>query len=234
MEDQTTSPRQWVWGCARTAVQWPAGRQNIIRLHTIHPRLRAKRVGTCIQMQFRSTAKAGMHSDFHHRAPQEVARSTPNSAPPSTAWLAAQQAFLSHRPAPAAEPVVTVRRGRALALAVPSADEAQAATPAPEMANKPARIFRITSAVADSNAALQARSAQPSLQTGFDLSRQGRIASNKRPGPVLRIVPAAPAVAEPEAQTQKESVGALREMLAEIDAILEDIKAARAFRFSVD
>jgi hypothetical protein len=81
---------------------------------------------------------------------------------------------------------------------------------------------------------------QGKLQLSADMprsSRRTRIALEKRPGPVLSIVHALPAVeAEPPVQDQvpvlvQDGVGAVIEMFASVDAILDDIKRARSFRF---
>jgi hypothetical protein len=161
-------------------------------------------------MPFRSTAQPGTHSE----------------TPPSSAWLAAQQAFSAHCPVTAAEPVIIVRRARA--LSADGAHEVAAATPPPKVASKTARIFRIAMARVDS--------AEPELHAApsktSELPRKTRIAVDKRPGPVLRIVHQLPAVmAEPEAPMPNGGMARLREMMAEIDAIFSDIKAAQALRF---
>jgi hypothetical protein len=161
-------------------------------------------------MPFRSTAQPGTQSE----------------TPPSSAWLAAQQAFSAHQPATAAEPVIIVRRARA--FSADTADKAAGATPPSTVASKTARIFRITPSRADA--------AEPDLQAARQMSselpRKARIAIDKRPGPVLRIVHQLPtAMAEPEAPMPNGGMATLRAMMAEIDAIFSDIQAAQDLRF---
>ena len=162
--------------------------------------------------------------------------------PPSTAWLAAQQAFSEPRPASAEQPQVLVRKGRAPvvhAFAAAPAVAPAAATPMAVSHNKPARVFRVVSAPAVpplAAAAEQAAASEPGIaQVQADVPRRRRTAAYKRPGPVLHIVHELPApVPSPAAQAQQLPQHQLRtlvEMLARVDAVLGDIRRARSFQF---
>lgn len=167
--------------------------------------------------------------------------------PPSTAWAAAQQAFSHREQGPADKPVVIVRKGRVMVAAAAAPDGAQTVAPRPVPADKPARVFRVAAAWAVSDPAGGFEDVEPALQAdpraaadtprSTHNTRKRRVVLEKRPGPVLSIVHALPAL---EAQAPVpdqvpmlplDDVGAVIEMFASVDAILDDIKRARAFRF---
>lgn len=185
-------------------------------------------------MQFHSRTQPVNTPDHPDSARLEAAH-----ALPSTAWLAAQQAFSERQRAPADQPVVIVRKGRVVALSAAQAAEPQAATLAP--AGKPARVFRIVSASAASNPAMQAEPSEPAWQgaaaRGGDMPRKKRVAIDRRPGPVLRIVhqlpamDAGPGIPDEASTMPKYRVSELFEMLAGVDAILDDIRFARSLQF---
>jgi len=187
-------------------------------------------------------------SQMHFRSKEQAARARQTSNPrehkprmPSTAWLAAQDAFSAPRPVPAAEPaLVVVRRGRApepelQGLASPAATQ-------PVLADRPARVFRVVTApAADAGPALPppelplAPAAAPAVAT--QARRRRRVDLDKRPGPVQHIVhatraPVESVVAAPvRSLSPGEEIAALQAMMARLNAVFDEIGAARAFHF---
>jgi len=185
-------------------------------------------------MQFRNRARTG--DDQRHGA---VRRDAIDGAP-SAAWLEAQQAFSEQRPAAPGPAVVIVRKGRALVAAAPVAEAAPDQSGPP--AEKVARVFRVVLA-----GGLSASSVPPDLNRygpqspgeGTGVGRKRRFDAEKRPGPVLRTVPVAPVQARQLGQSEPSThrvpvlhpLAELRRMLARVDAVIDDIRRARAFRF---
>lgn len=179
-------------------------------------------------MQFRSKGPAttGRHSP---RRPPAADR------PPSTAWLAAQEAFSAPKPTAASLPVVVVRRARAQEPLDAAGSRAEAPTPAAQM--RPARVFRVvggTAFEAGPDAAAPAEAMAPSAsETSPSPRRKRRADTGRRPGPVKIIVeaPSAQVQGPVEApagpvshQAQLETLAA---MMGALDAVLGEIAHAR-------
>lgn len=196
-------------------------------------------------MHFRSKAPAapGRHPSR---------RRDPADRVPSTAWLAAQEAFSAPRPtpqdAPAGPAVVVVRKARAPVPPagpgeVPDGRPAPAPTPAlgPAAAlEKPVRVFRVVTvpvpvpAPADVVVPALPVAAAPAAAAATAPTRRRRrasVAPEKQPGPVLRIVqPVVPPVPAVPRLTPAEELASLRQLMARLEEVLRDIQQARAWR----
>ncbi len=200
-------------------------------------------------MQFRTKLQAA--NDRHMPKHRDRA-----DRPPSTAWLAAQEAFSAPRPVAAEPALVVLRKGRAAEPARPAgakptvAAEARrgerpveppAERPAEQPVERPARVFRVVTAAADvvltsgpGTTPLAASSAAP----GPTLPRRKRrVDVLKHPGPVRHIVQALPAravmAAEPPplSLSSGEAIARLWAEMAGLDAVFSEIHRARSFRF---
>jgi hypothetical protein len=166
-----------------------------------------------------------------------------SGTPKSAAWLLAEGAFAEtrslQRPATAA---VIVRRSRV--ARVPSAAEAGLqAAPATAPADKGPRVFRVDAPRAE---AAPAAAVEPPLSLlaeplpALPVPRRQRIGIDRRPGPVLRLVPtpsAQPAANDPDLALQatgtpRQQATRLRELMAQLQATFDDIGRARSFQFA--
>ena len=192
-------------------------------------------------MHIRSKAQS-----VHHRPnAQPRDRADRSDRAPSTAWLAAQEAFSAPRPVAAEPALVVVRKGRA-SEAEPLADVAPSA--APEPAERAARVFRVvgaaTALAATASSAgtaetspLAAPAAAPLTATpARPRQRRRRVDVHKDPGPVLHIVQA-PHVATQRAadpaqagMSRGEEIVALQALMKQLDEVFDAISQARAFR----
>ena len=193
------------------------------------------------QMHIRSKAQAA------HQRPMSNPRDRANGADraPSTAWLAAQEAFSAPRPAAEEPALVVLRRGRSpeLVLHVDASSAATTSLPA----DRPVRVFRVVSLTAP-----LAVVAGPAAEAGFAAPRpvapkavwsapaprgRRRVDADRHPGPVRHILQSRPVPMEsaPEApgrsMSPNEEIAALRAMMARLDALFGAIGRARAFRF---
>ena len=166
-----------------------------------------------------------------------------SGAPKSAAWYAADGAFAQQQrvPRPSAA-VVTIRQSRvAVQTPGPIAVEDRFAQ-ARSSDEKSPRVFQIGAAPTRIH---QGSPNQPSRQEtedrvarlGLPPLRRKRISVDKSPGPVLRILPLQ---GEPDAEIDGiakaacmsiNEVDSLLEMLAQVDAVFDEIRRAQSFRF---
>jgi hypothetical protein len=152
----------------------------------------------------------------------------------SAAWQRAEGVFAMPPPAPQVPTaVVTVRKsrvaGRGIATVAADAAEAPQAVDLSAAQDKGPRVFRLEPAPSLAPAAVPPDTVQAPPP------RQRRIASDKRPGPVLRVF-SAPDAADADdgamdAVAPKHRIEALGQMLGGVDQVLADIRRARSFRF---
>lgn len=179
---------------------------------------------------------------FHSKGPTTAGRHParrPNPAdrPPSTAWLAAQEAFSAPRPTAANSPVVVVRRASAQDLMESTGISADG--PKPVAAARPARVFRVvggTAMKADPQSTSPATdTAPPPLET-VPVKRNRRASPDRRPGPVKLIVQASstpsdsPVASPAPGKSHGEQLHVLKTMMASLDAMLSEIMTARRIR----
>ena len=154
---------------------------------------------------------------------------------PSSAWLAAQEAFSAPRPVAAEPALVVVRKGRATE-AEPSADAACGAAPAP--AERPARVFRVVGAATGLSAKASSASAAETSPRGVPArarQRRRRVDVHKDPGPVLHILQAPRVAAQRAAEPPQtgmspgEEIAALQVLMRQLDEVFGAISQARAF-----
>jgi hypothetical protein len=185
----------------------------------------------------RQTAMSVEITELLHRPPSDAEASGP---PKSSAWLLAEGAFaVTQRPPPAATAVVTVRKSR---VQVPPSASARLQDGAPERPSEPpserpsdhkgSRVFRTGHASAEADATLEARASDPKAADRPSplrkpVARKRRLAADRRPGPVLHIVTVPVRQPVPPIEGQ---IAALRDLLSELDPILDDIRRARRFR----
>jgi hypothetical protein len=186
-------------------------------------------------MHFRSKAPAapGRHPSR---------RRDPADRVPSTAWLAAQEAFSAPRSTPLDQPaVVVVRKPRApVPPAVPGEAHASTASAVPgpvAVHEKPVRVFRVVTVPVPTPAPAEAAPVAPAAAVAAPVvaaaprRRRRSVAPDKQPGPVLRIVqPPAPAVPAAPRMSPREELASLRRLMARLDEVLRDIQQARAWR----
>lgn len=191
-------------------------------------------------MQYRSSPASIPPNRFRSiGAPaQHAADSNIPEAPFSAARLAAEAAF-SQSPSllspPPNEPLVIVRRAKAIAALVPCAMPALAAHPGTDVDRKQPRVFRVMPAQ-DGRAEWSEQSADSVLpDASVTLNRRQRNAARKKPGPVLRLYQSpvaqqteAPAAAP--ASAQLDAPDRLAEQLALVDVVLASIGRAQSFR----
>ena len=192
-------------------------------------------------MHIRSKAQS-----VHHRPnAQPRDRADRSDRAPSTAWLAAQEAFSAPRPVAAEPALVVVRKGRA-SEAEPPLYVASSAAPVP--AERPARVFRVVgAATAVSATASSAGAAEtnplaspafaPQAATAVRArQRRRRVDVHKDPGPVLHIVQAPRVASQPAADpaqagmSRGEEIAALQALMKQLDEVFAAISQARAFR----
>jgi len=172
----------------------------------------------------------------------------------SAARQAAEAAFAAPRlhPAPPTQAQVTVRRDRLAAGAAPGAEPAAAdnAGPATEPAGKSPRVFRVELARAPQPvetapaalAPLPARPRPPAAATRNGgpavvaaAGQPRRIATDRRPGPVLHVVHAArPALPQRAAEQAAPEMHTLVAELARVGQVLQSIGDVQALRFIDD
>lgn len=192
------------------------------------------------QMHFRSKGQGSTRFEPSGRHP------TADRAP-STAWLAAQEAFSAPKPVPIEHVVVVERKESLLPAPTPSLEPpATVATPVP--AAKAARVFRVVSQAADAGVqpevsdvqtdeTSQARAALATSAAPAVRQRVRRLHPSRQPGPVMHIVQAErPSTARAEAPptrhlSHREQAGVLQVLMGELAAVLDDAVRARAFRF---
>lgn len=164
--------------------------------------------------------------------------------PPSTAWLAAQEAFSAPRPAAVEPALVVVRKGRAPEL-VSQADVPSAIAVTVAAVERPARVFRVVAEAAFGTAAavdtalVDAAGAMPEARTAASAAparrRKRRLDLHKHPGPVTHILQLAAAPTEsetpPHSLSPGEEIAAMQAAMSHVDAVFDEISRARAFRF---
>lgn len=175
-----------------------------------------------------------------HGTAHRGARSVPfaSESPMSAARMAAEEAFAPPpvRGAPSNEPLVIVRRARALAVAQPSAAET-AAPSSPAAAaqgrDKPPRVFRVNKPADPAEAPADEATASLTVR------RRRRKPAEQRPGAVVLHV-VQPRAASPTAgPTDRQDPGhpdrwprfVTIEALAAVGPLLDEIARAQAFQF---
>jgi hypothetical protein len=183
---------------------------------------------------------ADMH--FHNKgrtnAGHRERQHKPSDRPPSTAWLAAQEAFAAPRPAASNASVVVVRRASAPDLI--EVAHAHVGAPTAAVPIRPARVFRVISGPTVGTAPKPADCSAGTAPAPLDTpppKRNRRANPERRPGPVKLIVnasvPTLRGLDAPPARGEfyGEQVDALRAMMTSLDGIFTDIMAARRLRF---
>lgn len=159
---------------------------------------------------------------------------------PSPAWQAAQQAFSEQPSLAQPQAVVVVRKGRGQVAAAPVAGGAVADGVAEPQVARPARVFRVSAVLMPSDEAAEAASGRDDSSVsreGDGPRRRRRAASDKRPGPVVRIVPGAASrsplstLSGPGGEFSVHQVAALHTLLADVDAVVAEIRLAVALEF---
>lgn len=152
----------------------------------------------------------------------------------SAARLAAEQAFSPPPPhgTPTSEPLVVVKRARLRVPVLPAQAAQEAGAPEGGAEAKGPRIFRVESQAgvqAADAADATAASTLPLPAAGVPATsrRQRASAAQRRPGPVLQVFQAP---AQPPAATHGGESADLRQALAEVEAVFDAIRRARAFQ----
>lgn len=145
----------------------------------------------------------------------------------SAARQAAEAAFASApgEPTSAREAAVTVRTARLVRRAEAPPLAANDTSAAVQAASRAPRVFRIEGAEAQSSTA-SSRDDRPAAEAA---PRSRRVASDRRPGPVLHVVPAVPPSTDPANMTVAQLKAVIAE-LALVEPVLELIQRAQAFR----
>jgi hypothetical protein len=184
---------------------------------------------------------AALNKSLRHRShtrlePDTIDRS---AATKSAARLAAEAAFAPPRLSPLPQPAgqVIVRRTRSTSLVAEPAPE-DAAGSANEQRTKGSRVFRVESEPTSKSAEKAAEglsAAAAALPHGANVAgpppaplNSHRIASNKRPGPVMHVICALPD-RPPEAEPQQPQLSQLILDLQRVTPVLELIARAQTF-----
>lgn len=143
----------------------------------------------------------------------------------STARLAAEAAFAAppRVAPPSGRPQITVRRARGAAPAPPVAQDD--GPPEVAAANKSPRVFRVDAA----RAAEPGRAAGDEVPTPVPVPPRRRHGTDRRPGPVVRLVQPLPASADDQPTARQ--LAAMAATLAGIDPVLRAIERAQSFVF---
>lgn len=178
-------------------------------------------------MHFRSKAHDSPRSKRHE----------PADRMPSTAWLAAQEAFSAPKPAQAEPAVVVVRKIRAPSMGL-GADAATAAAVAQENLDRPARVFLVVPEPAEHVAAAPLQDSPPAAEPVPPAPRQRRrLHADKRPGPVLHITQPTPLQAArevappPRGPSVSDQIASLQALMADVNVMFDHIQRARALHF---
>jgi hypothetical protein len=221
------------------------GPEAIMRpvLHST-PAGQCRSTGNTAWMQFRAKSHSPYAMSLERREPARRDSIEPDAsgAPRSAAWLVAEGAFALQQRAPRpSTTVVTVKRSRVVVQTPAHVLAQDVIADASSSQDEGRRVFRIEAAPtgASVGSTAQASTSEPVEQVpsaAMPVPCSRRVASDKRPGPVLHIVAAPGALSSDGGDTKtagmsNDQVEALVAMLAQVEPILDDIRRAQAFRF---